>query len=124
MLDAHFFPYPRGFKIAAKVRFEESGDVVYIWHPIARKYFTALGMVLTSTPQQPHCSLIRTVPLSLTQPSQTPPNRLARRSNPQLYVNSAGFVVIPTLSGSFLNLELINQSGSQRDPLLSDVFGL
>lgn len=126
MLDAHFFPYPRAYTLAAT--HEINGTPLHFWYPLARDYYTALGMVVTKTKEHPPVNLIRTVPLSLTRPSERRPTLVRVPDHPPLpiYLNSMGLLVTPTLSGTLLNFELntIGESADAKFLTLQDTFTL
>lgn len=104
MLDAHFLPPPRSFILAATV--ELAGQTLYVWYPLARDHYMALGMIVTKTREAPPVDSLRTLPLSLTRPAEAAPTRLSPDGTHPLSVNSLGLLVVPTFAGVVLNHEL------------------
>jgi len=125
MLDAHFLPFPRSFILAATL--ELSPNPLYVWYPIAREHYTALGMVATTSKSPPPLESIRTLPLALTRPSELRPVKLAGVVDPKLSlsINTLGLLVVPTLAGVVLNFELnLSADREVKSLTLQDTFTL
>lgn len=111
MLDAHFCPPPRAVALVAAIPLDGHGRRLYVWQALPRDHYTPLGMLFTSDERPPPVDAIRTLPLSLTRPAERPLVKL-RNTEPPIYVNAIGMLVVPTLSGTILNYELSSSADS------------